>query len=482
MRDPNILLIVLDSVRARNCSIYNHDNETTPFLSSFASRATVFEQARAPSIHSVSSHASMFSGYHTEQHGVTEHTSELSPEYNIWRELSEEYGYQTGIFSPNSIVMETSNLSECFDHRVGPNRTTADRLFDDAIAPEDIADEVGSLEYASEALRTDAPLRSLVNGLYYKFAYHTGSVDPESESADVYIGEFIDWIDGRDAPWAACINLMDAHYPYVPRTDHDIWGGESIRRLQDSLPGGPLGKVFLRGQPWGQLRALESLYDGCIRQLDAALSQLVTDLDERGILDETLVLITSDHGEGFGERSTVTPEVRLATHNWGIGEVLTHVPLVVREPGQSSGESVSEPATLSRFPSVVRTALDSTSADPASQFVPDDEPVVSSTFRVRPPGDSLPLDRDRKELHFGPWRALYKTESGDVYKYARRHGDETCLCVPTAQTTYEVDRGTSIVTRVFDDMTKGNVRLDSPDEQEMSEDAEQRLKNLGYFT
>lgn len=62
---PNILVIILDAVRARNCSLYGYHRETTPFLEEFADRSIVFTQARAPSVASLPSHASMFTGLHT---------------------------------------------------------------------------------------------------------------------------------------------------------------------------------------------------------------------------------------------------------------------------------------------------------------------------------------------------------------------------------------------------------------------------------
>ncbi|PSQ15947.1 hypothetical protein BRD00_13120 [Halobacteriales archaeon QS_8_69_26] len=95
MSVPNVLLIVLDSVRARNTSLHGHVNETTPRLSELSRRSTTYLQARSPGIHTVASHVSMFTGYEVEEHGLTEHESRLDPDETIWRELASEYGHET---------------------------------------------------------------------------------------------------------------------------------------------------------------------------------------------------------------------------------------------------------------------------------------------------------------------------------------------------------------------------------------------------
>ncbi len=67
----NILLLIMDSVQAKNTSLHNHVNDTTPFLSELSNSATTYNQARAPSFFSLPSHASMFSGLHAVEHGAT---------------------------------------------------------------------------------------------------------------------------------------------------------------------------------------------------------------------------------------------------------------------------------------------------------------------------------------------------------------------------------------------------------------------------
>jgi arylsulfatase A-like enzyme len=153
-----------------------------------------------------------------------------------------------------------------------------------------------------------------MNGIYTKLSTGSSSHDPSKESADIYVDTLLNWIDDSDGQWAACLNLMDAHSPYVPSPEHDIWGGDLLQDLRDNIPHNPLSAEFLRGRPWGQLRALEALYDGCIHQLDQSIARLVDALRLRDELNDTLLIITSDHGEAFGERSRLVPHTRLLLH------------------------------------------------------------------------------------------------------------------------------------------------------------------------
>lgn len=477
MSGQNVLLVVLDSVRARNCSLYGHENETTPFLSRFADDAILFEQARAPSIHSVSSHASIWTGHPVEEHGITEHKSFVEPPETVWRRLAVDHSHETGLFSPNVIVTRTSNLGDVFDTCAGPKRAQF-RLFDDGLAPLDVQGDLSTREYVKEALAHDAPFRSILNGFYKKFESRGGAHDPETERASVYVTEFLDWLDARDGPWAACLNFMDAHTPFAPKPEYDRWSDEPAqearrREVSDDTP-----ESFTRAY-WDHLAALEPLYDGSIRQADAAVERLVGSLADRGCLRDTLVVVTADHGEGFGEQSALDQRVRLRHHSWGIDEALTHVPLVVRPPGEPDGRTVVEPVTLTRFPAVVEGVLDG--GDPADLFVPDGD-VVSSTYRIEPPGNELNLPRSERSKYFGPWRAVYRRTGDTVMKYARRDDRSATFAVPDAQTTVRrSDNDSGVVESVFSRFEKAGIELGSAVERDMDDSVETRLEDLGYL-
>ncbi|MFY4813440.1 sulfatase-like hydrolase/transferase [Haloarcula sp. AONF1] len=473
MDSPNVLLVILDSVRARNMSLYGSGARTTPFLERFADEAEVYEQARAPSIHSVASHASIFTGYHVPEHGVTKHESELDPESTIWNELAADYGYETGIFTPNVVVGVSSNLTEPFQTVDGPRQDPGHRYFEAGITPSDIEGHQTNREYLTRCFNSDAPLRSVINGLY--FQYYDGGTEAEDESATEYIDSFLDWSGSQNGPWAACLNLMDAHYPYEPMSEYDQWGGSELQALHDSLSAPPSREIVTNGD-WWKLRAVESLYDGCIRQLDAAMEYLTAALEERGDLDDTLLVITSDHGEGFGERSRIDPRVQVADHSWGISEVQTHVPLVVRRPGESDGVVENRIASLTRFPDVVRDEV----AGERGSFTVDDR-AIAMTHRLEQPERVLPSSCQDRSKYGGPWRAVYRQAGDDVRKDADHGSTARTVLIEDAQVSYPRDDEEPSLETVYDSFEDKGVRKDQADGQALDDDVEQQLEELGYL-
>ncbi|MFC7081938.1 sulfatase-like hydrolase/transferase [Halorussus caseinilyticus] len=291
-------------------------------------------------------------------------------------------GYSTGLFTPNLIVSKSSNLSACFE--------TVERPDDD---------------------------------------------EGPRQPAQRYARAFLDWQADRDGPWAACLNLMDSHWPYTPEDEYDRWTTPTMLHVANEVYGDPIAPQYAGGRAWGELDTLEAFYDGGIRQSDHAVREIVETLKRRNALDDTLVVVTSDHGEGFGERSRVEPAVRLADHNWGIHECLTHVPLVVRYPGQTESEVVERVVSLTDFPRVVAETVDGT-AD-SSSFVTDG-PVFSSTYRLREE-DRDQFDADVSD-YIGPWRAIYTDGERGVEKRVASRNRGALVTVRDAQNAWTEKR------------------------------------------
>jgi len=472
----NVLLVILDSARAENTSLHGYGRETTPFLEEFGERATVYRQARSPGIHSIASHVSMFTGAHVEQHQALHHTAQIDLEETIWHELAAE-GYATGLFTNNRIVSNASNLGESFEYMYTPEYSLAKRLENTLGNP-------------------------LIERTYFRIADTTGRVAAEwlgglagdgddgaggfkSEFGGTFADAFLDWEADQDGPWAACINLMDPHSPYKPEAEFDRWATEENWRIQEE--GMPSVRETLADRGWDRLSALEPLYDGGIRQADAVVRDLLADLERRGTLSETLVVVTSDHGEAFGEESRVDPDLRLREHKWGIHEVLTHVPLVVQYPGQEAGRTVEEVVSLTDIPGVVRSAavgpeegVDAEDGEsPADPFVTDG-PVLASTFRLPESKVAKYRSVEGVERFVGPWRAVYENRDGAVRTFAA-HGENYVTA------DYESDGEATVVSREpHDRVAEAFGQLDEAevvDEEtaEIDDDLEDQLEHLGYI-
>ncbi|MDF9744106.1 sulfatase [Natrinema salsiterrestre] len=447
MSRPNILLVVLDSANAKHTGIHGYERNTTPFLESFRSRATTYTQARSPGMTSLPSHTSIFTGLSVAEHGVHDLlTHQLKPGATIWEQLRDEYEYTTGVFSDNVNLTGDESLRFAFDHAVGrrgqlfPSATDPDIFFN---SPEYLdGDSSGNkhIAYLKRSLSSDQPLRSLANGAAAQFKRSFSSPTIErllDQSAERFVDPFLSWTDSVDGPWAACLNLMDTHVPFYPKTEHDDWGGTAVQRMQARMNPNSW-KVYGGQHTWEEWTALEDLYDGTIKQADHHIKRLMLGLEARDQFDDTLVVITSDHGEGFGEQSRVRPDLRIAGHIVGLHEALLHVPLVVSYPGQETGREYDDLATLQAFPDVVESVVQDEWSDDG--FVADDPVLVSgSTIDKKAESEQRAgkycENTDRFE---GDIRTVYREEDGTIRKYLTWDDDGVVVDVFDAHTAETV--------------------------------------------
>ena len=513
----NVLVVILDSVRAENTSLHGYSRETTPFLSTFADRSTVYTQARAPGIHSIASHVSMFTGAHVEEHGATHHTTAIDPSRTVWDNLETEHGYATGLFTNNRIVSNASNLADCFGHVHEPEYPLTDRLenridgtalkrayfrgynglarLSAALASDDGESE-GTAGNGDKPGRTDAndnetgPTGASNNGGVFDAlsAGITGGVSRVADRVGLsgadpgyktlfggeFTGAFLDWESQQSGPWAACINLMDAHSPYEPEPEYDRWADERNWRIQREAK--PSVWETLDGEGWDRLAALEPLYDGAVRQTDAVVRKLVANLEQRGLLSDMLLVVTSDHGEAFGEQSRLLPGVRLRDHKWGVHEALTHVPLVVSYPGQRESRVVEEAVSLTDTPALVRTAAtDESDGDPLTGGE-----VLTSTFRLPEQKTSKYGSIDDIDQYVGPWRAVYETREDSVRKFAQKGERGLTLDIDGPRETAVVARDDDgRVAEAYDRLA--DTDLVTQRTTDIDDDLEEQLEDLGYI-
>jgi arylsulfatase len=479
--NPNVLLVVLDSVRARNTSLHGHHNETTPYLESLAAEGRQYKQARAPGTESISSHTSIFTGYHLREHGITNRRNRITSGHTIWERLASD-GYHTGVFSNNPFLTELPvGLSEAFDTVAGRSRELP---YPDAVNPKDFVIEADDnpgkyLNFLRAAFDSGRPVGSLVNGLSFRlpdrYERRLPAMFRSDASAAVYAERFLNWEARVDGPWAACVNFMDAHFPYEGEP-YDAWSDGELERLQDRMD----DQVweFVGGQrPWWQRKALEALYDGAIRRCDAELERIVETLRQRGQLEDTLVVVTADHGEGFGERSLVRPEQRCVGHgNGGLMEELLHVPLVVRHPSITSGDVVTAPASLTAFPAAVES-LASGDLDPSTApFVPEG-PVVAATDGIDPDTQERAREYlDDIDVLTASVDAVYTRTDGGVEKAIKWGDREALVAIRDARARWRVGDDAD-VNRVIEGFEDRGVRAEADD---VDGTVQERLEDLGY--
>jgi len=325
---PNVLLVVLDTVRAESMSLYGYARPTTPFLNSFAEQGTVFQRAISTSSWTLPSHVSMFTGRF--RHETAENYNSLGPKYATIAEVLSKHGYITGGFIANArICSRESGLARGFIH---------------------YEDYVVSLK---EFLRSSAIIRyALVQRWirrllgYYEKLNHI--------PAPLISKNFLNWIEHAPSgrPFFAFLNYIDAHQPYLPPAKFAEKFGpiDELEKLRKgSLPEGE--KLRSTDVVQRQVEAMRNAYDGTIAYLDSVLNELFIELRQRGQLDRTLVIVVSDHGEEFKEHGTFG-------HGLDLYSQAIHVPLILRLPGTVSKDViVQESVTLRDIPATIVTLL-----------------------------------------------------------------------------------------------------------------------------
>ncbi len=396
-RPPSVVLVSLDTLRADHVGLYGYGRDTTPFLDRFARQCLTFENALAPAPWTLISHMTMLTGLYPVQHGVVERDLALHPENVLLAERLQRAGYQTvGLYCPGWIHP----------------RHGFDRGFD-------------------------------------VFRGHA-----DAEAAAIHLSEELARLD-PERPVFLFLHLFDAHSGPLERGERAVYRAPPPYQeffapgVEERLPAEPaevqwdsVGKL----EPQ-ELEAIVATYDGGIRHVDARLEEMFATLEHAGWLADTLVIVTSDHGEALGQR-----EGRLKGHGGYYQEGL-RVPLLVRHPGGlRAGERVAGVVSLADIvPTIFETTgLETTGIEAAlpgqSLFAPiASERVVAAAWpaqllvfqgprklRRTPDGTTVGIDLAADPLEEAPgqarpgefdslWRGLFP--AGKSWPSARSIGE-----------------------------------------------------------
>lgn len=472
---PNILLIVLDSVRAKNTSIGGYERQTTPYLRELAQEATLYEQARAPSIWSLPSHVSLFTGESPHVHGVNTDTHTLEQGHTIWEYLESEFDYATGLFTSNVYLTEMPvGLNEPFETTAGRGRSTP---HPDALTPIR-SDADTATQYLKSCLTHSSPIKSIMNGLVPQIR----SSLSQFQHFDSYLSEddcsthsenFRSWVSNQSGPWAGCINFMDAHLPYEPNEEYNRWADSDLLQLQSSTES---FWDFINGDAdWWKCEALSSLYDATILQMDAEIKKIVAHLKDIGEYENTHLVITGDHGEGFGEFAYEKSGVRYAAHAYGIHDSLLHVPLLSKNPHQKQSKRISQLASLTSFYDAVKSSVE---GDGEETFI-SEEMLTTSIERTKQINKHLQNSPNYRGDAYG----LYRDAGCVIRKYVAWGEDE--VVVTFAKTPkapiLSVDREQhGEVTEKLENVDSGVLRKGPESNENFDDELMQRLEDLGY--
>jgi len=342
--DFNVLFIVLDTARAQNLSFYGYEQDTTPNLSQLAAESTIYEDAVSPSPWSLPSHVSMLTGCYPSTHGAHENSIQFNGGLPTLQEFLSQHGCYTTAVSSNSWVSPEFGVTEGFDSFVPVWKLVNNQINSREVAELNLSSRIR--RYFSRGKFVASILNILYRKSYYK-KYDYGALRANYEIKKQLIKE--------NKPFFAFVNYFEPHLEYGPPKFVDEFVSETDKKVNQNAWKYVFGSEEMTSDDFSYL---ESLYNAELRYTDYRLGNILSKLKERGIYDETLVVVTSDHGENIGDHS-------LMDHQYSLHRSLLHVPLVVKYPKSVdiSVDRVSTTvSTIDIFPTIM-TLLDESGKD-----------------------------------------------------------------------------------------------------------------------
>ncbi len=308
---PHIVLVVMDSVAAGRCSLFGHRRDTTPGLRRLAEKAMVYEHCFASSSWTLPSHVSLFSGLYPSQHGCTTDNFLYPGNYYPLPEVLRSLGYHTVGISSNYLISRAANFHHGFDEFF-----EMDTLFTDERywhTRQEVKEEKKNHSHTLQEIFLilkkswnkkyySYPLYHLVDRIYRKFRGDVINKCYFASQRSIKIAKKI-FRDKADQRIFLFFNFMQAHTNYNP----------------------PRSFRHLLSRHAGEASRDELLYEQEIAFLDHLLYDFYVFLERQGLAEETLLIITSDHGEGFREHAC-------RGHVFCVYNEIIHIPLVVKYP------------------------------------------------------------------------------------------------------------------------------------------------------
>lgn len=289
---PDILLVSIDSLRSDHLGCYGYPKPTSPCIDRLAAEGVRCEKAISTTSWTLPAHAAMFTGLFDSTHGVVDNGLRLSDGHQTIAEVLRKDGYRTAGFYGGPYLHPAFGLAQGFGHY--------------------------------ESCMSDMPSAAAVRTMSQQDvnASHHDVTGPRTLAA------FTKWLDGPEGPdtqpFFAFVHLWDVHYDYIPPPEY--------AKLFDPDYTGTIDGTNLKENPAinskmapRDLQHLVALYDGEIRSTDDVLAKILGELDRKGRLANTLVIVTADHGEEFFEHGG-------KGHQSTLHEELIRVPLIFRWP------------------------------------------------------------------------------------------------------------------------------------------------------
>jgi len=318
-RALNVLIITLDTTRPDRMSAYDYGRPTTPSVAAIAADGARFDVARSTAGITPMSHSSILTGLNNYEHGMRVFYSEevshrLKDSVDTLPEILARRGWATGASVSSYPVSEVYNLDQGFE------------FFETGL-------DLDGQDFSAQQKHA-------------KF-WHEGEKSNTQRRGDSTVNDALAWLEEREAsrPWCLWVHMFDVHdFSVVPPKSY-------AEQFIDGFTEYPLEVKGTSGE-WR-----EKMYDPEMRFQDAQVGRLVEWLEAKGQYDNTIIVVTADHGQGLEDGA--------ARHGWRKHRLLydwsVRVPMVVRIPGEEPGQVLDTPV---RTIDIVPTVLDALSIPP----------------------------------------------------------------------------------------------------------------------
>lgn len=439
---PNVLLIVIDTLRADHLGCYGYSRPTSPNLDALAARGVRFAQAHSTSSWTAPSVTSILTGLYPAVHGVEKANSVLGDGVPTMAEAFRKAGYATAALSSNPVfVSPRVGLARGFD------------TFDVLQGPPVARDK------AVDMIPTDPSFQSFV----------------EVAKANRVTDAALAWLDESQRgsrPWFLYVHYIDPHADYLPPPEFAARFGVKPGAKYSGADQRALLLTFRPPESADDLATLVGLYDGEIAFTDEHVGRLLSAVETGW--KNTLVVVTADHGEEFGDHGRLL-------HTMTLYEEQLHVPLIIAGAGLPSAHVVEAPVSL--------VGLWATVADLTRQAVPA---ATGRSFDAAARGgraDAAPLFADldtvspgiphihRRALLEEPWKAIAPVDGTPLlFNLEGDAGEKHDLAAADG------NRATHLAARITErDLAAARSRaLAKPQVVELNPEDRARMRALGY--
>ena len=441
----NTVFIVLDTVRKDRISVYNDEIDFTQNIQEFADDSTVFQDAVSQAPWTLPSHASMFTGQYPWEHNATQKQLYMDTDKEILPKKFENEGYASACFTSNTWISNHTGLADGFQE--------IDNFF--GILPNNLMPEKAEKVWKWLNHGKGQWLMNKLLGIGERIHWMTSGVENSSKTPRVIekAKTFVE--DNQDDEFFLFLNFMDAHLPYYPPEEYRLKHApevdpEEICQEAHRHNGGIEKADF---------EASSKLYDAEIDYLDDQLGNLFRFFEEEELMEDTVFVLVSDHGENLGEDD-------MFGHQFSVSEQLVSVPMMIKAPGFDT-EEIEEQTELRQLYSIIPKL-----AGLEDEEINFDQKKALGGYQ-RPKLDLRTIPENKvsefdKELSFvrGDDRKLVRSENDD--------GSEDKMI--DLETGEEIDLDEEFIEAID---SIGDAEEGSTDIEE--EEVKERLEELGYM-